>query len=354
MVRLSSARDGGGAKRSRRDKVVRLAPYVTISGLLIVVVPLTPPFVQTIAAKALIFAIFAMSLDLLYGYTALFSLGHAAYFGTAAYTVGLLWLRGGIDNFWITAPVAVLAATLLAALFGLVAVRFADIYFLVITFALGMLMFALFHQVHWMKSPGLEGIASIPRPDFMLFDIKWSITNFYFLVFVVFVILFILLRRIIRSPFGQSLMGIRENEQRMKTLGYNTWLYKYLAFIIGGVIAGVGGVLYAWDRGFVAAEVAGVHFSFLAMIMVIIGGPGTLWGPALGAGMLIAVEQYISFLVPARWPLILGALFIVTVLLFRGGIAPHLTRLARRASGRWEPLTAPESAPPRVSTRALE
>lgn len=314
---------------------LRYILYFLLAVILVVIIPQLSQSLQVMLTKVLIFAIFAMSLDLLYGYTALFSLGHAAYFGTAAYAVALLMRYAGINNVWITVPTAILAGTLLAAIFGLIAVRFIDTYFLLVTFALGMLMYVSYHQIRWLKTPGLEGITGIPKPDFVFLNIKWDITNFYFLVLVTFIIVFYLLYRIVNSPFGNTLKGIRESEQRMKVLGYNTWLYKYLAFIIAGLFASIGGILYAWDKAFVAAVTAGSDYSIMAMVMVIIGGAGTLWGAIIGSTILVLAQHYVSLVIPARWPLIQGIIFLITVLFFRGGFAPHLEKLYKGVNAKW-------------------
>ena len=317
-------------RRNWQGQLISYAPYLLGAIFLILVPPFLPLYFRSIMTKTLIFAIFAMSLDLIYGYTALFSLGHAAFFGAGAYTVGLFALHAGIDSVWITAPGGILVATALAALFGLISVRFADIYFLLITFALGQLMYSLTYLVRWLKSPGLEGIVSIPKPDFGIAAINWNSTKVYFLVFITFLICFFILNRIVHSPFGQSLKGIRESEERMRVLGYNTWLYKYLAYVIAGLFAGVAGVLFAWERSFISPECVGADYSFFVMVMVIIGGAGTMWGSIIGAFLMIFLEQMVSLYVPERWPMILGVLFVLTALFFRGGLAPHIVRYWKR------------------------
>jgi branched-chain amino acid transport system permease protein len=315
----------------KSNTIATWAPYL-IAVIIFIIVPFAfPTFFQSIFTKGLIFAIFAMSLDIIYGYSALFSLGHAAFFGAGAYAVGMLALRAGISSFWIVLPTSLIIPALLAALFGLVAIRFKDIYFLLVTFALGQVMFVVAYMNDWLKSSGLEGIANIRRPNFGIgAGFRWDTVSLYIFVLIVFIICFFLMRRIVNSPFGKSLVGIRESEPRMRTLGYNTWLYKYLAFIIAGFFAGIAGMLYAWDRGFAGAEVFGADYSFLIMVMVIIGGTGTLWGPIIGAFLLVFVEQFTSLYFPERWPLVLGVIILLTSLFFRGGIAPHLVNLTKR------------------------
>jgi branched-chain amino acid transport system permease protein len=178
---------------------------------------------------------------------------------------------------------------------------------------------------------GRSGFVGIPAPDLglSLLDLGSSVRYYYF-VFVVFVLCYYLMARLHRSPFGYALQGIRERESRMRALGYNVWLYKYLAYIIAGVFAGVAGILYAHFNGSIAPSHIGFSTSALVMLMAILGGAGTLWGPVLGAALIVLIQSFASLLVPARWPLILGILFVVGVMGFRGGIGPHMVKTVRR------------------------
>ena len=139
-----------------------------------------------------------------------------------------------------------------------------------------------------------------------------------------------MIRRLVNSPFGHALQGIRENETRMRSMGYNTWLYKYIAFIIAGFFAGVAGMLFIHHNGIITPFHLSLTNSALAMLICIIGGLGTLWGPVAGAVVIILVEYFASLYFPARWPLVLGGVFVITVMFLRGGIAPHLQRLWSR------------------------
>ncbi|MBA7671539.1 hypothetical protein ES703_79698 [subsurface metagenome] len=179
---------------------------------------------------------------------------------------------------------------------------------------------------------GTDGLAGLSRPDLGLSWLTWNSTNFYYFVFLFFVICFFLIRRVVNSPFGHALQGIRESEPRMRVLGYNTWLYKYIAFIFGGLFAGVAGVLFAYHNGIMAPFHLGVTVSTLAMLICIIGGLGTLWGPVIGALVIILVEYFSSIYIPERWPLILGGVFVIAVMFLRGGIAVHLSRLWKKVS----------------------
>lgn len=309
----------------RKNILSQFAPYFLGCAIFAVLPHFLPIYVQSVMTKVFIFAVFAMSLDILMGYAGLFSLGHAAFFGVGGYTAAILIKKIDILNFWIVAPCSILMAAIFAALLGLIALRVSGIYFLLVTFALSMLLVSLASKWYWVK--GTDGMAGILRPDIGLPSFHWSTIKFYYFVFLLFILCYILMRCIVNSPFGYTLKGIRESESRMSALGYNTWLYKYMAFIIGGMFAGVAGVLFAYQSGVIAPWHLGVNISALAMLMCIIGGPGTLWGPFLGALVIILVEYFSSIYVPERWPLILGAVFVIAVMFLRGGIANYLSRL---------------------------
>ena len=312
--------------------LLRCAPAIAVGALLLTLPLLFATPVQSLAAKILIFAIFAMSLDILIGYLGLFPLGHAAFFGMAGYVVGILMVRYDIASFWVAAPLGILSATLLAALFGLVALRVAEAYFLLVTFALGELVASVAWK--WVSmTGGSDGLAGIGRPDLGLPGITWSPAIFYYFVLIIFAISYALMRVLVRSPFGHILIGIRESELRMRCLGYNTWLHKYLAFVLAGAFAGVAGVLFAYHNGLMFPPHMGVMTSALVSLIVIIGGAGTLFGSIIGAAVIFLVEYYANILSSERWPLILGACFVASVLYAQGGIGVHLSRFWKRVSG---------------------
>ena len=253
--------------------------------LLVAVPPFLSSYPLTLLTQALIFAVFAMSLDLLLGYTGLPSLGHAAYFGVAAYVVAIFTTEYQ-TGFWTCLLLAILAAIVTAAAFGLIAIRALGTYFLMITLALGMVVWGL--AFRWVSlTKGDNGISGVPRPSLGL---PWSFANqtaFYYLTLVTFLLALGLLVLIVRSPFGMSLRGIRESEGRMRSLGYNVWLHKYLSFILAGAFAGLAGVLWAYYNGFVSPVELQLVTSVEILLMVAMGGPGTLVGPALGAGVIV-------------------------------------------------------------------
>jgi branched-chain amino acid transport system permease protein len=290
------------------------------------VAPLLSAYPLTLLTQAAVVAILAMSLDVLLGYTGLPSLGHAAYFGVAAYAVGILatdYKRG-----FLTCLLAgLLLATLTAALFGLIAIRASGTYFLMITLALGMVVWGL--AFRWVSmTKGDNGIAGVPRPELPL---PWSLTAplpFFYLTLAAAVLAWALLGLLVRSPFGLSLMGIRESESRMRALGYNVWLHKYLAFVIAGAFAGFAGVFWAYYNGFVSPVDVQLVTSVETLLMVALGGPGTLAGPALGAAVIVFLKNFVS-VYTKRWLLILGAVYIGVILFAPRGVLGAFRRERR-------------------------
>ena len=270
-----------------------------------------------LATKMLIFALFAMSLNLILGYAGLPSLGHAAYFGVGAYTVGLLAVRV-VDNFWLDFGAGLLAAGVTSALFGLLALRARGAYLLMITLALAQVLWGIAFGWRWLTG-GDDGLPGVPRPGAGL---PWSLSSgpsFYYFVLVVFVVATVALWVVVRSPFGVALVGIRESERRMQVLGYNTWLYKYVAFVLAGLIAGVSGNLFVYYNGFVSPAYLSIVFSAMALIMVILGGAGTLLGPALGSAAIVLLENVISASTE-RWLTVLGLIYVVVTMFAPAGI----------------------------------
>jgi branched-chain amino acid transport system permease protein len=180
----------------------------------------------------------------------------------------------------------------------------------------------------------MQGISGLSLPS-LGFGVSLGTASFYYLVLLIFVICFFVLYRVAHSPFGRALAGIREGEARMQSLGYNTWLYKYLAFVISGIFAGVAGVLFGYYNYLISPTHLGVGTSFLPMVMTIIGGIGTLSGPVIGAALLIFVEHFASILTPDRWPLILGGMFVLAIMFTREGVGVYLWKLWNRVSNRY-------------------
>lgn len=264
-----------------------------------------------------IMAVFAMSLNLLVGYTGLPSLGHAAYFGVAAYATGFLYFAG-LKNFWIIAVLGMGFGGVAAALFGLLAIRARGPYFLIITLALSQVLWGIAFK--WRSvTGGDDGMPGIGRPEIgMGIDLKPDL-HFYYLALITLLVVLIALFILVNSPFGYTLRGIRESESRMKALGYNVWLYKYLAFIFAGSFAGMSGVLWVYYIGFVNPTDLGIDLSVRGLLMLILGGSGSLIGPAVGAGIIVLLGNIVSGFTE-RWSLILGIIYIVVVMLFSEGI----------------------------------
>jgi branched-chain amino acid transport system permease protein len=328
-------KEGERMMRQEGIRILKVCPYLSMAVFLIIVPILFSTYIQTVATRFLIFGLFAMGYNLAFGYTGLLSLGHAAFFGAGGYTIAVLNLRYSSDLFWIGAPLGILIATLIAVVFGFVALRVSGIYFLLVTFALGQLLFSVAWNVKWLNSPGMQGISGLSLPSLSLSGINLSTTSFYYLVLLISAISFFLLYRVVNSPFGRALVGIREGEARMQSLGYNTWLYKYLAFVVSGIFSGVAGVLFGYYNYLISPTHLGVGTSFLPMVMTIIGGIGTLLGPVIGAALIVFVEHFASILIPARWPLVLGGMFVLAIMFTREGIGVYLWKLWNKMSNRY-------------------
>jgi branched-chain amino acid transport system permease protein len=297
---------------------VRAAVAIAAGVVLLVLLPLALSSYQLgLLTKMLIFALFAMSLNLTLGYAGLPSLGHAAYFGVGAYTVGLLAVKV-VDNFWLDFGAGLLAGGVTSALFGLLALRARGAYLLMITLALAQVLWGIAFGWRWLTG-GDDGLPGVPRPAAGL---PWSLGGglaFYYFVLVVFVALTLALWVVVRSPFGRALVGIRESERRMEVLGYDTWRYKYVAFVLAGVVAGASGNLFVYYNGFVSPAYLSIVFSAMALIMVILGGAGTLLGPALGGAVIVLLENVISAHTE-RWLTVLGLIYVVVTLFAPAGI----------------------------------
>lgn len=282
-------------------------------------------FYVNLMAQVFILGMAAMSLNLLIGYTGLVSMGHAAFFGTGAYTVGFLARHLETANFWLGAPAAVLAAALLALLAGYFALRTSAVTFLMITLALGEMLWAL--ALKWSKvTGGSDGLPGIPRPTG--FGIEMTYRELYWLSLLIGLLTYWLIRRLLDAPFGRTLIGIRENEGRMRALGCDVQRYKLAAFVLAAAIAGLGGGLFAYLNGFASPSELNWHRSGQFMIMTIIGGSGTLVGPLLGSFVILVVQDWVSSFT-MRWMTIMGLLFIGFVLAARGGLAGIWRRLGR-------------------------
>lgn len=288
------------------------------AGLGLMLLPLAQVrYLTTTFTEILIFALFAMSLGLLVGCVGLVSLGHAAFFGTAAYAAGLLSTRAS-PALILTLPAGVAAGTLAALVIGVFALRATGVYFLMLTLAFAQMAHAVAHQWTWLTG-GTNGLSGIPRPALPGIDVSGPVP-FYYLVLLVVTAATLVLRRITASPFGAALAGIRENEPRMRAMGFDTFRLQLAAFVLAGAVAALSGVLYAYYNGFVSPDDLYWTRSGEVLVMVLLGGAGTLAGPAVGAAVVLTLQNVASS-VTARWTLIMGAAFITVVLAAPKGLA---------------------------------
>jgi branched-chain amino acid transport system permease protein len=280
-----------------------------------------------VLASALIFAIYAMGLDVLVGYLGYVSFGHAAFFGMGAYAAALSTLRLG-QSFWGSLLLALTAVLLEAMLFGAIALRATGSPFIMISLASAQALWGLAYR--WASVTGGDnGLSVRLRPAVPFVGRLESSHAYYYFVLVAFLITVAVLSLVVRSPFGLSWRGIRDGELRMQVLGYHTWLHKYLAYITSAFFGGVAGVLYAALTGFVGPEALALGNSATAFLMVVLGGPGTLIGPSLGAGVIIVMRQMVSSFTE-RWAMVLGVIYIVTVMFIPGGLMEMGRRLMTR------------------------
>jgi branched-chain amino acid transport system permease protein len=287
---------------------------------------LLTPYWTGLLTQIVILAMLAMSLDVLLGYTGLPSLGHAGFFGVAAYGVGILSTTYHADV-WTSAAGGLIVGIALAALFGLIVSHVRDVYFLMITLALGMVLWGL--SFRWIPVTGGDnGIAGIPRLEAHLGLPATGPIPFYYVALLVLAASSVLMMLVVRSPFGLTLRGIRENEKRMSSLGYNTWLHCYLSYVLSGAFASVAGVMWAYYNGFVSPTYLDLTASSELFLMVTLGGPATLVGPVLGAGAIVLLKNVMSAYT-ARWLLVLGIVYIVTIMWAPQGI----WNLGNRRSG---------------------
>jgi branched-chain amino acid transport system permease protein len=286
-----------------------------VAGLCAAFLLVAPPFMSAywvgLLTQVVILGILAMSLDLLIGYTGLPSLGHAGFFGVAAYGVGILstTYQAGLAT---SVAGGFLAGTGLAALFGLIVSHVRDVYFLMITMALGMVLWGL--SFRWIPVTGGDnGISGIPRLEALVGLPATGPIPFYYVALLVFAVSMVLMMVLVKSPFGLTLQGIREHEPRMRSLGFNTWLHGYLSYVCAGAFASVAGIMWAYYNGFVSPTYLDLTASSELFLMVTLGGPATLVGPVIGAGAIVILKNVMSAYT-ARWLLILGIVYIVTIL----------------------------------------
>ena len=279
-------------------------------------------------SQMMILAIFAMSLDLLQGVTGLVSLGHAAYFGLAGYALAFLTPQDVPIALWWSLPLAAAGAGLAALVIGFFVVRTHGIYFIMVTMAFAQMVFFLFFDNKALG--GSDGIYVTFRPDATALGLDLdNKTTFYYFTLAVLVLVYAFLRRLLFSPFGRVLAGIRVNEHRMRAVGYGTFGYKLTAFTLAGTLAGVAGYLWAAQTGFVNPELMGFHLSAHAIMMVILGGMGNFAGAIVGAFAFEYVMHFFKDLTK-HWQLLMGSFIVLVVIVAPRGLLGLVERFTRK------------------------
>jgi ABC-type branched-subunit amino acid transport system ATPase component/ABC-type branched-subunit amino acid transport system permease subunit len=313
-----------GGLRQDTEILSKVACVVAGLGLAMAVPALFPGYWITIATLALIYAIAAIGLNLLMGYTGLDSLGQAAFFGLGSYGLGLLTVKYGV-GWWPAAVAAIAIGTAGATVIGAIAVRTRGLYFLLITAAMGQVLWGADYR--WGAftggADGLELGGGRPSAWF------YSDLHFYYFTLAVFAALATLMCLVIVSPFGLTLKSIRDREVRSQTLGYVTYTHKLLAFVIAGIATTIAGILSAAYNGIASPSDLALDQSFAVMLMVILGGSGTMTGPIVGAILITALQLELSRFWPNTWPIILGIIYVLATIYLPDGIVRGFARLGR-------------------------
>ena len=289
------------------------------------------PFYIELLTNIMIIAIFAMSLDLLVGFTGLVSLGHAAFFGISAYCLAIFFGQADQFSLWVALPVCLGGAALAAGVIGLISIRASGVYFIMLTLAFAQMFYYFFFESKHFN--GDDGIFMFTKPEvklgsLQLLDLGNEVTFYYFTLGMM-VTVFLFLIMIIRAPFGQVITGICENEQRVRSLGYATQRYKLVSFVIAGTLAGLAGFLEAVHTGFITPSFLSWHESGAILVVLILGGLGTLYGPIIGAVVLVLLEDYLPELTD-HWKVLLGGIIILIVLFLPNGVSSLSGKLFRR------------------------
>jgi branched-chain amino acid transport system permease protein len=277
-----------------------------------------------IATQILIYGIFALGLDVLLGYGGLVSLGHAGLFGVASYGIAVVLATGWGHAAAIV--VALLVTVAVTAVFALMSLRATGIGFLMITLALGQILWGLAYR--WISvTNGDNGLNISSRPAPLGFDLS-DASAFYYAVLVVFVLVFAAMALFVASPFGASLRGTRDQPRRMNALGYHVWMIRFCACLFSGLLTAVAGILFVYYNQFISPQALALTASAEVVLMVIAGGAGTLFGPVVGAALVVIMKNVVSAYI-ARWNFMLGAIFVAIVILMPEGLVPGTVRFCR-------------------------
>jgi branched-chain amino acid transport system permease protein len=292
-----------------------------------------------IASQVLLYAIFALGLNVLVGYAGLVSLGHAGLFGIAAYA-GALLINGGSNHF--VAILGALAVTLFAAaVFAILALRGTGLGFVMITVALGQIVWGLAYR--WISvTNGDNGVSIATRPRPLGLSLA-SPSGLYWATLIVFLVAVGAMTIFAASPFGASLRGTRDQPRRMTALGYHIWMIRFLAFLFSGLLSGVAGMLFLYYNQFVSPQAVALSASAEALLMVISGGTGTLLGPIAGAALVVIMKNVASAYIE-HWNFVLGAIFVAIVIFMPEGLVPGSMRLWRWALAKLGPRPAGAAA----------
>jgi branched-chain amino acid transport system permease protein len=294
-----------------------LALIVCVALLIVLPFAITNEFYINMASQILIYALLALSLNIILGYGGMTSLGHAAYLGITAYTCVIV--AGAGYGQLSTAVIAVIISTLCAALFGALALRASGLGFMMITLALGQIVWGIAYRANDLTG-GDNGIRYPARPMPFGIDIS-SAPRFYYFTLIVFALALFCIWRLTRSPFGASLEGTRDQPRRMRMLGHNVWMIRWFAFVMAGFWGSIAGLLYVYYNLFISPHAISLQQSAEVLLMAILGGASTLTGPIVGAIIITLVKNVVSTYVD-RWNSLLGAIFVIVVVFMPHGLVP--------------------------------
>ena len=300
-------------------QIVSKNPIIMIVVILIIF-PFVSPY-KALSTQIIIFGLLALGYNILYGYTGLLSFGHAAFFGLGAYASGIVLVRTNC-SIWTSIGVGIVVSAIGAVIIGFFCLRRRGIYFALLTLAFSQMLYYIAYT--WVSVTGGEpGLRGIPRPPLELsgvFSINiYTPTRFYFFTLAFIIASLIILKRILESPFGKVLESIRENEKRARACGYNTNRIKWVSFILSGIFSGLAGALHTLYINFVGIDQLYWATSGMIVMMTLLGGPGTFFGPFIGAGVFLYLEDIISGFTK-YWMIFLGPIFVLCVLFFPQGI----------------------------------
>ena len=306
----------------------------TIIVIILLILPFVFPFTE-LATEILIFALLAVAFNLMLGYAGLLSFCHASLFASGAYTMGILLVRFDINIFLGMLSAAVISA-LIALIIGWVAIRRHGIYFAMLTLAFNEVIYFTIFELKDLTG-GDDGLRGVFRPDAGIGPLSFSIQEpmtFYFFVLVIVVLSILVIRRITDSPFGSVFLAIRENENRAESVGYKVRDYKIVAFVVSGFFSGIAGALFCMQIKYVALSYCHWSLSGEVIMMSLVGGIGSLYGPIIGAALVTVMQDFFSTIWD-RWLLIMGAVFVIFVMFFQGGVWEGIENLISYCSRRF-------------------